>query len=217
MMLALRVLLFIFASGDVAVSTLLEIQSLCGEGSVLKCAATPEPGVQYRAVRWYRVSEEPPYKTRQEGVLSKTLRNNSAVQIFHGFERTVDLVSNNSFDLFLPNVTAQDSGKYMCFLAAPVGEKNMEGHVFLRVSGCPVESAHKDVLFEVIVCVSLALALLMCFICWVCLKNISILKSKRKGSADETTKAPLQKKNLKLIYTPGLTSLGPSSYHHVCV
>ncbi|XP_035272122.1 CD83 antigen [Anguilla anguilla] len=213
-MMALLVLLVIFASGDGAASTLLEIQSSCGEDSVLKCGATPKPGVEYRAVRWQRVSEEPPYKA--SGMLSKTLRNNSAVQMYQGFARPAELLEN-SWDLLLPNVTAQDSGKYLCFLAAPVGEKNMEGYVFLNVTGCPMESAQNDVLFEVIVCVSLALALLMCFICWVCLKNISILKSKKKGSADQTLKAPLRKKNLNLIYTPGLNSLEPSSYHHVCV
>lgn len=50
-----------------------------------------------------------------------------------------------------------------------------------------------------------------------CLKNISILRSKRKGPADQTLKAPLQKKNLNLIYTPGSSGLGPSTHHHVCV
>ncbi|KAJ8288221.1 hypothetical protein COCON_G00008800 [Conger conger] len=214
MMLALHVLLFICVSSRVAVSTSLEIQSSCGEDSVLKCAATPKPGVQYRDVRWHRVSTELPYEA--VGMLTKQLKNNSTVQKFRGFERTAQLFSD-SLDLLLPNVTSQDSGKYLCFLAAPVGEQNIEGLVFLKVSGCPIESAQKDVLFEVIVCVSLVLALSMCYICWACLKNISILKSKKKGSAHQTLKAPFQKKNLKLIYTPGLDSLGPSSYHHVCV
>ncbi|KAJ8415679.1 hypothetical protein AAFF_G00402360 [Aldrovandia affinis] len=213
MMLYLLVLLVNCASGDDAVSTVLEIQSLCGEDSVLKCAATPKQGVQYRGVRWYRISEEPQYE--QTGVLLKT--NNSTVQMFHGFERPANLISNNSLDLLLSNVTAQDSGKYKCFLPAHPGEMNVEGNVLLRVSGCPGEAAHNEFLYEMIVCVSLILALVICFLCWFYLKNISILRSKRKGPMDQTLKAPLQKKNLKLIFTPGLSGLGPSSYDHVFV
>ncbi|KAJ8415680.1 hypothetical protein AAFF_G00402370 [Aldrovandia affinis] len=53
--------------------------------------------------------------------------------MFHGFERPANLLSNNSLDL-LSNVTAQDSGKYKCFLPAHPGEMNVEGNVLLRVS-----------------------------------------------------------------------------------
>ncbi|KAJ8290805.1 hypothetical protein GJAV_G00017780 [Gymnothorax javanicus] len=208
-MLVVLILLVTSAAGSSGV----EIRAFCGEDSVLNCTATPKSGVRYRAVRWHKVSEEEPQKAT--GILSKSLWNNSTVQIYHGVDRSVDLVSN-SRHLLLRNVTAQDSGKYNCFLAAPVGEENVEGHIFLRVSGCPMDSAQKDVIFEVIVCVSLISALLICFICWVCLKNISFLKNRKKGLANENFNAPLQKKKMKLIYTPGFNGLGPS-YQHVCV
>ncbi|KAI1885664.1 hypothetical protein AGOR_G00206150 [Albula goreensis] len=180
-------------------------------GTEMYCCA--ETGVQYRTVRWYKILGD----RKETGVLFKALKNDSTVRMFDNFERQASLVSENSLDLYLPNVTAQDTGKYRCHLSAPVGERNVDGHVFLTVSGCPVEKEERDLMYEVIVCVSLVLALVICFLCWVCLRNISVLRSKKKGPVDQTLKAPLQKKKLKLIYTPGVSTLGPSTYHHVCV
>ncbi|XP_036395563.1 CD83 antigen-like [Megalops cyprinoides] len=213
-MMLLVVVLIACVSFSDADSTSREMLSRCGEDSVLKCEATPKPGVLYRAVMWYRVSEESPYK---RGVLSKRLTNNSIVRIYSGFERPAELLSDDSLDLLLPNVTAQDAGKYLCHLAAPVGEKNVDGHVRLTVSGCTEEALYKDVVFDMIVCMALVLALAACFLCWRYMRDISILRSKIKGPLEQIVKTPLQKKNLKLIYTPGSNGLGPCSYHHVCV
>ena len=54
--------------------------------------------------------------------------------MYAGLEREVDLL-NNSVDIILPNVTAKDSGSYLCLLAAPVGNQNQEGQIRLKVSG----------------------------------------------------------------------------------
>ncbi|KAG9345067.1 hypothetical protein JZ751_009608 [Albula glossodonta] len=162
-MLYLLALFVICVSGDDAVGTLLEGQSQCGDRSVLKCTAVLKRGVQYRTVRWYKISGD----AKETGVLFKALKNDSTVRMFDNFERPAYLVSENSLDLLLPNVTAQDTGKYRCHLSAPVGERNVDGHVFLTVSGCPVEKEERDLMYEVIVCVSLVLALVICFLCWV--------------------------------------------------
>ena len=63
----------------------------------------------------------------------KRLSPNSTTQWYAGLERKVELLADHSFDIFLLNVTAVDSGRYKCLLAAPVGEQNQEGQVHLSV------------------------------------------------------------------------------------
>nr|XP_046157405.1 CD83 antigen-like [Oncorhynchus gorbuscha] len=111
-----------------------EVKSVCGEDSILKCKAICKPGFQYRAVRYYQLGEEP--SNKESGLLMKRLSPNSTAQWYSGLERKVELLADNYFDIFLPNVTAVDSSKYKCLLAAPVGEQNQEGQVHLRVTGC---------------------------------------------------------------------------------
>nr|XP_029480236.1 CD83 antigen-like isoform X1 [Oncorhynchus nerka] len=111
-----------------------EVKSVCGEDSILKCKAIRKPGVQYRAVRWYKLGEKP--YNKEAGLLMKRLSPNSTTLRFTGLEREMELLADDSFDIFLPNVTAVDSGRYKCLLAAPVGEQNQEGQVHLRVTGC---------------------------------------------------------------------------------
>lgn len=78
----------------------------------------------------------------------KRLSRNSTTQWYAGLERKVELLADNSFDIFLPNVTAVDRRKYKCLLAAPVGEQNQEGQVHLRVTG-------ECVLFSLCACFSM--------------------------------------------------------------
>uniref|UniRef100_A0A673X4H5 CD83 antigen-like n=1 Tax=Salmo trutta TaxID=8032 RepID=A0A673X4H5_SALTR len=111
-----------------------EVKSICGEDSILKCKAICKPGVQYRAVRWYKLGEEP--SNKESGLLMKRLSPNSTTLWYAGLEREVELLADDSFDILLPNVTAVDSGRYKCLLAAPVGEQNQVGQVHLRVTGC---------------------------------------------------------------------------------
>lgn len=67
-------------------------------------------------------------------VMKKLTKTNSRVDKYKGVTRHMELLENST-DLFLPNVTVEDSGKYSCFLSAPLGHQNQEGNVHLNVYG----------------------------------------------------------------------------------
>ncbi|XP_045075088.1 CD83 antigen-like [Coregonus clupeaformis] len=192
-----------------------EVKSVCGEDSILKCKAICKPGVQYRAVKWYKLGEEPSNKV--SGLLMKMLSSpNSTTQWYAGLEREVELLADNYFDIFLPNVTAVDSGRYKCLLAAPVGEQNQEGQIVLRVTGClesTDQSEERDTIL-VLSIVGLVAALLIFTIRYVILRNMFLQRSK-KYRQEPLLDAPLEKKDLMLIYTPNWS--GQASIKHVCV
>uniref|UniRef100_A0A4W5NNF4 Ig-like domain-containing protein n=1 Tax=Hucho hucho TaxID=62062 RepID=A0A4W5NNF4_9TELE len=193
-----------------------EVKSVCGEDSFLKCKARCKPGVQYRAVRWYKLGEEP--SDKESGLLMKRLSPNSTTLWYAGLEREVKLLADDSFDIFLPNVTAVDSGRYKCLLAAPVGEQNQEGQVHLRVTGClesTDQSEERDTIL-VLSIVGIVAALLIFTISYVILRNMLLQRSK-KYPQEPLLDAPLEKKDLKLIYTPGPNWSRQGSIKHVCV
>lgn len=71
-------------------------------------------------------------------VMKKLTKTNSSVGKYKGVTRHVELLENST-NLFLPNVTVEDSGIYSCFLSAPLGHQNQEGDVHLNVYGeCPI-------------------------------------------------------------------------------
>lgn len=75
---------------------------------------------------------EPP-SPRLSGLLTRDLPNGTT-RWYTGVEREVELLGD-SHTLFLTNVTCGDAGVYSCHLAAPVGEQNRDGEVFLTVTG----------------------------------------------------------------------------------
>ncbi|XP_070976091.1 nectin-1-like [Oncorhynchus clarkii lewisi] len=132
----MRTLVFLHAFALVCVHSRImkdaeNTRSICGKDSVLRCKENSLPGVKYRSVRWYKLVEEP--SNKESGLLMKRLSPNSTTQWYAGLERKVELLADNYFDIFLPNVMAVDSGRYKCLLAAPVGEQNQEGQVHLSV------------------------------------------------------------------------------------
>nr|XP_046156444.1 CD83 antigen-like isoform X3 [Oncorhynchus gorbuscha] len=191
-----------------------EVKSVCGEDSILKCKAICKPGVQYRAVRWYK-----PSNNKETGLLMKRLSSpKSTTQWYAGLEREMELLADDSFDIFLPNVTAVDSGMYKCLLAAPVGEQNQEGQVHLRVTGClesTDQSEERDTIL-VLSIVGIVAALLIFTISYVILRNMLLQRSK-KYPQEPLLDAPLEKKDLMLIYTLGPNWSRQGSIKHVCV
>nr|XP_029480245.1 CD83 antigen-like isoform X2 [Oncorhynchus nerka] len=156
-----------------------EVKSVCGEDSILKCKAIRKPGVQYRAVRWYKLGEKP--YNKEAGLLMKRLSPNSTTLRFTGLEREMELLADDSFDIFLPNVTAVDSGRYKCLLAAPVGEQNQEGQVHLRVTGCLESTDQSEEMDTILVLsiVGIVAALLIFTISYVILRNMLLQRSKK--------------------------------------
>eukprot|EP00064_Thunnus_orientalis_P018811 superscaffoldBa00004461_g18917 len=106
---------------------MMEVVSYSGSDAPLQCTARYKPGVQYRAVRWYKVGEPP--SPRLSGLLTKDLPNGTT-RWYLGLDREVELLDETR-NILLPNVTCSDSGVYMCRLEAPVGEQNQEGQILL--------------------------------------------------------------------------------------
>uniref|UniRef100_A0A673XDK6 CD83 antigen-like n=1 Tax=Salmo trutta TaxID=8032 RepID=A0A673XDK6_SALTR len=194
-----------------------EVKSICGEDSILKCKAICKPGVQYRAVRWYKLGEEP--YNKESGLLMKRLSPNSTTLWYAGLERKVELLADNSFDILLPNVTAVDSGRYKCLLAAPVGKQNQEGQVHLRVTGCldnkSTDQSESNTIL-VLSIVGLVAALLIFTISYVTIMNMLLQRSK-KNPQEPLLDAPFEKKDFMLIYTLGPNWSGQASIKHACV
>ncbi|XP_010750820.2 CD83 antigen [Larimichthys crocea] len=199
----------------------LEVVSVSGEDSVLECTADPKPGVQYRAVRWYKV-RDPSSDARLSGLLMKHLPN-GPTQWYKGAEGEVEFV-NESRNILLSNVTCADSGVYVCHLAAPVGEQNREGRVLLALTDCLTEDLSNnddmtDTYMVIVATAVLVLALVIFRISYVSLKNT--LKDRsvtpKKETLLDAPMKPLEKKDLMLIYTLGPKVPKSDTLKHICV
>lgn len=172
-----------------------ETRSICGEDALLHCRATSKPGVQYRSVIWYKVSDAP---SRQlTGLVMKKLTHlNSTIQRYKGVERDLKLLADSQ-NLILPNVTLQDAGRYRCFLSAPIGHQNQEGEIHLSVYDAPSNdngtSQEQDTFYVILAITLLMVALLMLYVSYTCLKN-TLLSHKSKFS-DVTSKKIHQMKD----------------------
>uniref|UniRef100_A0A3B5LCZ5 Ig-like domain-containing protein n=1 Tax=Xiphophorus couchianus TaxID=32473 RepID=A0A3B5LCZ5_9TELE len=188
---------------------MLVVSTLSDQDSTLRCTARQIPGVQYSAVRWYKV------RTARDGLLAKYLPNGTT-RWYKDVTRKVEL-QDDSLDLVLPNVTCSDSGVYLCFLAAPVGQQNQEGKVKLTLPDCPADAIGPETpLLVIFASALLVLALLISFLSYVSAKNslIDRIQVAKKEISLNAPLKPLEKKDLMLIYT-----LGPkvSKLQHICV
>ncbi|KAG7336258.1 hypothetical protein KOW79_000951 [Hemibagrus wyckioides] len=170
-------------------------RSICGEDVLLRCLATSKPGVQYRTVIWYKVSEAPSHHLT--GLVMKRLtHHNSTVQKYKGVERDLKLLEDSQ-SLILPNVTLEDAGRYKCFLSAPLGHQNQEGEVHLRVYDGLNEdegtSKEQHAIYEIVAIILLIVSLLMLYVCYTCLKNGS--RSHKSRLSQEASKKIHQMKD----------------------
>ncbi|KAM4568695.1 CD83 antigen [Fundulus diaphanus] len=208
---------------------MVEVSSASAQDATLGCSATRRPGLQYLAVRWYKLESYPSLQRR--GLLSRRLPNGNAT-LYKDVTREVEL-QGESHDLFLSNVTCSDSGVYLCYLAAPVGQQNQEGKVLLTLTDCPAGPADPpvgstdspvrpetplltDTVMVISASVLLLLALIISFMSYRCLKNTikDRLQTPKKEILLDAPLKPLDKRDLMLIYT-----LGPktSTLKHICV
>ncbi|XP_034056379.1 CD83 antigen [Gymnodraco acuticeps] len=137
----------------------LEVRSVVSANCTLQCTARYTPGVQYLAVRWYKVSDAP--DPGLSGLLSRKLPN-GPTQWYVGVQREMDL-QGGTRDIVLPNVTCSDRGTYTCHLAGPVGQQNREGQVTLTLTDCPTDGPTEmtDAYLVIFASVVLLLALLI--------------------------------------------------------
>ncbi|XP_042280488.1 CD83 antigen [Thunnus maccoyii] len=197
---------------------MMEVVTYSGSDAPLQCTARYKPGVQYRAVRWYKVGEPP--SPRLSGLLTKDLPNGTT-RWYLGLDREVELLDETR-NILLPNVTCSDSGVYMCRLEAPVGEQNQEGQILLILADCADNSTEElmtDTYLVILATAVLMFALVTFLISYGSLKNI--LKDRSKTILKETLLdaplKPLQKKDLKLIYTLGPNVSKKPTMKHICV
>ncbi|XP_031723304.1 uncharacterized protein LOC116394390, partial [Anarrhichthys ocellatus] len=209
-------------SSDVATAfteAVLEVQSAVGENCTLECTSAYKPGVEYRAVRWYKEGEPP--SSGLHGLLTKDLPNGTT-RWYLGLERAVELLGE-SRDIILPNVACGDAGLYTCHLAAPVGEQNREGQVLLRLRDCPAdgptENRLTDTYLVVFATIVLMLALVIFLISYGNLKNIITDKNRtpKKETLLDAPLKPLDKKDLQSIYTLGPKVSKTATMKHIYV
>ncbi|XP_010883580.1 CD83 antigen [Esox lucius] len=193
-----------------------EVRSVCGDNSVLRCKAVCKAGVRYQTVRWYKLVEEP--SNQLSGLLMRRLSPNSNTSWYAGLEREVNLLADDSLDIFLPNVTAADSARYKCLLVAPIGEQNQEGWIQLTVTGCLDKKSTAQSIDTILILsiVGIVAALLIYGMSYVILRNMLLQRSK-KNPHEPLLDAHLEKKVLKLIYTMGPNASGQHSIKHICV
>ncbi|XP_032375255.1 CD83 antigen [Etheostoma spectabile] len=216
--LLLSLLCVCLAAGMAVPENILQVLSYSGMDCELQCTARSKPGVQYRAVRWYKVGASP--SSRLSGLLTRDLPDGPTHR-YSGVEREVQL-RGESRDLSLPNVTCGDGGLYTCHLAAPVGEQNQDGQVLLTLTDCadrPTENLMTDTFLVVSATVVLMLALVIYLISYGSLKNM-IKERNRRTIKEVVLNAPLKpldKEDLKLIYTLGPKVSKAPTMKHVCV
>ncbi|XP_060706154.1 CD83 antigen-like [Hemiscyllium ocellatum] len=124
---------FLAVQGLVFVATegVLEVTVKCGETARLPCEAEYEVGVQYRALSWYKITDDGVGLT---GIIQKDFRENVARK-YLGFNRSVELASELPFSLIIRNISSKDFGTYQCSLWAPLGKRNREADITLREVG----------------------------------------------------------------------------------
>ncbi|KAK5621528.1 hypothetical protein CRENBAI_002860 [Crenichthys baileyi] len=211
--LALLLSLTCLASSRSVSEDMVEVSSVSGQSSALECTAKHKPGVRYIAVRWYKLESYP--SLQRSGLLTRSLPNGTT-RWYKDATREVHL-QGESRDIFLPNMTCSDSGVYLCYLAAPVGEQNQEGKVLLTLTDCPAGSIDSpvrpetpllaDTVLVIFASALLVLALAISFMSYRCLNNT--VKGRTPAKKEIVLNGPLkplEKKDLMLIYT-----LGPKS------
>ncbi|MEQ2235619.1 hypothetical protein ILYODFUR_004151 [Ilyodon furcidens] len=226
--LALLLSLTCLASSRSVSEDMVEVSSVSGRSSALECTAKHKPGVRYISVRWYKLESYP--SLQRSGLLTRSLPNGTT-RWYKDATSGVHL-QGESRDIFLPNMTCSDSGVYLCYLAAPVGEQNQEGKVLLTLTDCPAGPTHSpagsidspvrpetpllaDTVLVIFASALLVLALAISFMSYRCLNNT--VKGRTPAKKEIFLNGPLkplQKKDLMLIYT-----LGPktSKLNHICV
>ncbi|KAM9309302.1 CD83 antigen [Pholidichthys leucotaenia] len=202
-------LLACIAAGAAVREQMVRAEHIQGGTCTLQCAAKSKPGVQYHAVRWYKVSQGK--SPSLHGLLTKNLPNGTT-RWYVGVEREVELLEE-THDIVLRNLTCSDVGVYRCYLAAPVGEQNRDGDTRLTLADCPAdtmenpltEKAVSDTILIIFASVMLLLAFIISLISYACLKSAPKEKSKEKPKQIfvNAPLKPLEEKDLMLIKTLG--------------
>lgn len=75
--------------------------------------------------------------------LSGLLTRNLTDGVTHWYKNTTQqaqpVLLGDSYNIRLPNVTCADSGRYICHLAAQVGDRNRDGEILLKLTGVEIK------------------------------------------------------------------------------
>ncbi|KAM9855499.1 uncharacterized protein ACBR49_001709 [Aulostomus maculatus] len=115
-----------------ATQTQAEVQANCGEDVSLECPGVDVTSMTFLSVTWYKVNNK-----GKKGIVRK-YKKESVARLF-GFPRPAQF--GEKLNLFLPNVSPEDSGTYECAISAPVGGQNLYPSVNLSVPVCVTRAA----------------------------------------------------------------------------
>ncbi|XP_043574993.1 CD83 antigen-like [Chiloscyllium plagiosum] len=176
---------FLAVQGLVFVATepVLEVTVKCGETARLPCKAEYEVGVQYRALSWYKITDDGVGLT---GIVQKDFRENIARK-YLGFNRSVELASELPFSLVIHNISSEDFGTYQCSLWAPLGKRNREANIDLREVGILQTSKsfgrQSTILQVVLTTLGFTLLMLVVFLSIMCARNHKMAPNYMKFTA----------------------------------
>ncbi|KAM9856147.1 uncharacterized protein ACBR49_002276 [Aulostomus maculatus] len=114
-----------------ATQTQAEVQANCGEDVSLECPGVDVTSMTFLSVTWYKVNNK-----GKKGIVRK-YKEESVARLF-GFPRPAQF--GEKLNLFLPNVSPEDSGTYECAISAPVGGQNLYPSVNLSVPVCVTQA-----------------------------------------------------------------------------
>ncbi|XP_038652985.1 CD83 antigen-like isoform X2 [Scyliorhinus canicula] len=104
-----------------------EVSIRLGEIAELPCEASYVPGVQYRAISWYKVAGD---GFSLSGIVRRDFTENISRK-YLGFNGSVDVASAKPYALTIHNVSSEDLGTYRCSMWAPLGKRNKEADMRL--------------------------------------------------------------------------------------
>ncbi|XP_053173720.1 uncharacterized protein LOC128357402 [Scomber japonicus] len=130
-MLMMKILFIKLLLVHYAMQSQTDIQTNCNDDVSLECK-DDNRSREFISVAWYKVNEQ----GKKRGIIRKN-RGDESPQPYK-FNRTVMFGANHS--LFLPNVTPEDSGIYVCSISAIVGGQNVNPKVNLIVQACMTQA-----------------------------------------------------------------------------
>uniref|UniRef100_A0A8C7FCK3 Ig-like domain-containing protein n=1 Tax=Oncorhynchus kisutch TaxID=8019 RepID=A0A8C7FCK3_ONCKI len=162
--------------------------------------------------RYMKDAEDARSKCGDDSVLylGSAVKGINTTQWYAGLEREVELLADHSFDIFLLNVTAVDSGRYKCLSSVLIYTQCISFQCIITFSfaGC-LDNKSTDQSEESNTILVLSIVGLMA-----ALPTISSMYFTFQQLLD----APFEKKDLMLIYTLGPNWSGQASLKHdVCV
>ncbi|KAM7411376.1 hypothetical protein PAMA_021394 [Pampus argenteus] len=119
-----------------ATQGLTHIHADCNDNVSLDCQGAEIGNRKFLAVTWYKLSY-----AKKIGIIRKSKDDESSQTYNFTLKRNNEEISfGEKYSLFLPSVTPEDSGTYMCAISANIGGQNQDLTVNLTVNACVTQA-----------------------------------------------------------------------------